>query len=237
MGHQTLSRKIREYVAPLGVQREAHRRANANRPAAVFLWIPRTAGTSALESLGAAGCGKFKTLRSVRFEFSQSGLATFGHQAYHQLVEVGAISREYDRAAWKFTFVRNPWDRAVSLYALLRRRSMINESDTFEDFARSLTEKGVGPIGLHNAKELSWLNPQVDWLCVPGQGIQADFVGRFESLAQDFATVCKKLGIETSLGHLNAAPHAHYRDVFTPESRKHVEQFYAEDIETFGYSF
>jgi hypothetical protein len=203
----------------------------------VFLWSPRTGGTSVSRALASVGCYKFKTLRDVRHEFSQTGLATFGHQSYGQLVDCGAVSREYDAAAWKFAFVRNPWDRAVSLFAFLKRRGLLDEGETFADFARRLQERRHDPVGLYTARRLSWCNPQVEFLRGFDGQPAADFIGRFESLGEDLAVVARKLGLAIGLMHLNAERHEHYREMYDDTTRALVGEAYAEDIETFGYKF
>jgi hypothetical protein len=233
----TLRRKLREAISPLGLRRAAHRRANGDRPAAVFLWIPRTGGTSLSRSLERAGCFKFKTLRDVQYEFSQSGLATFGHQSYRRLVECGAVSAEYDEMAWKFAFIRNPWDRAVSLYAYLKRRGLLGEHEAFRDFAGRLRDRGYDGVGLYNVRGLSTCNPQVEWLRGPDGKLEVDFLGRFESLSKDLAVVYDTLGVDVQLPHLNAEKHTHYRHVYDDVSRELVEEAYREDIEAFDYKF
>lgn len=237
LGGTTVRRRIRSAVAPLGVRRSAHRRANRGRTPAVFIWVPRTGGTSVHGTLEDAGCFKFKTAAEARRDFSQSGLATFGHQSFHQLVDAGAITPPYADAAWTFAFVRNPWDRAVSLFAFLRRRGLLRPSESFCDFAERLAARDFDPVGLYTARGLSWCNPQVEWLRDGSGRLAVDFIGRFESLAEDLAIVHRRLAIEASLPHLNAENRAPYRDVYDDRSRELVDVAYADDIETFGYKF
>lgn len=233
----TLRRRLRDALAPLGLRRRAHRLANRGRPPAVFIWVPRTGGTSVHRSLERAGCYKLKTVREVRYDFSQTGLATFGHQWFYGLVAEGVITRAYAESAWTFAFVRNPWDRAVSLHAYLRRRDLLGPRETFDEFARRLADRDFDPIGLYTARRLSWCNPQVEWLRDTEGRLRVDFVGRFESLAEDLAVVQQRLGIERSLPHLNAARRAPYREVYDDRTRELVASAYAEDIEAFGYKF
>jgi hypothetical protein len=64
-----------------------------------------------------------------------------------------------------------------------------------------------------------------------------DFVGRFEALERDFATVCRRIGIDPSLPHINRSTHRDFRDYYTPRTKAMVAEAYSADIERFGYEF
>uniref|UniRef100_A0A7C2K1H2 Sulfotransferase n=1 Tax=Schlesneria paludicola TaxID=360056 RepID=A0A7C2K1H2_9PLAN len=130
---------------------------------------------------------------------------------------------------FKFMFVRNPWDRLVSRYAYLQQTAGHHRHrfvKRLPDFAAYVAwELGRGPA------------LQAD-LCCDGQGrLIVDFIGRYETLAADFATICDKLGIAESLPHANGSRHRDYREFYTPALRGQVARGYARDIELFGYTF
>jgi hypothetical protein len=64
-----------------------------------------------------------------------------------------------------------------------------------------------------------------------------DFVGRFESLAEDFDKVRLRLGIESRLPHAKRSARRDYRRYYTEETQRVVAARYARDIELFGYEF
>ena len=119
---------------------------------------------------------------------------------------------------FSFTFVRNPWDRIVSYAHSLRGRRKKNVWDQ------------PGPLALR---------PQVDYIMDDAGQPLVDFVGRFETLAEDFATICGRIGIPTPrLPHLNrAAQRGPYREYLDARARDFIAESYAEDIARFGYSF
>jgi hypothetical protein len=63
-----------------------------------------------------------------------------------------------------------------------------------------------------------------------------DFVGHYETLAQDFAHVCHQLGIAAALPHLNRSTHHEYRADYTARSWQLVAEHFATDIQLFGYT-
>ncbi|MAG94082.1 MAG: hypothetical protein CMJ48_10070 [Planctomycetaceae bacterium] len=210
-----------------------HRWRTRGRRNAVFVWIPKSAGTSIYSVLSRAGCPKFKNVDAVKYRFPQQGIVTFGHMSYAELVRAGHVSNQFDASALKFCFARNPYDRAVSLFSYLRKTGRLAERSSFLAFCRRLQEEGCDPVGLYNRRGLSLCSPQVRWL----DDVEVDFVGRFESIASDFGSICDVLGIpRTSLPHLNGSNQRRYGESYCGESKRIVESFYAEDFESFGYA-
>ena len=116
-----------------------------------------------------------------------------------------------------FGFVRNPWDRLVSWVHRMGLGVDWDQPDRFDQLG---------------------LEPQVDYLLDEDGKLMVDFVGRFENLAEDFNTICGKIGIATPpLPHLNTSEHRHYRDYYDETAKQFIAKQYAEDIERFGYSF
>lgn len=126
---------------------------------------------------------------------------------------------------YKFTFVRNPWDRLVSLYHFrLKRMRHLIKGRSFDTWLREVFKEYHPKIHQHY-----WISEN-DKLVV-------DFVGKFESIQADFAAVCSKIGACVSLGHLNKSKHNHYASYYNAESREFVQKACSKDIEMFGYTF
>jgi hypothetical protein len=148
--------------------------------------------------------------------------------------------REYFDQYFKFAFVRNPWDRALSTFLYLLRGGS-NERDaqfrdqylaqyggSFEAFVQDLP----GFLGT------KFFAPQSVWICDSEGGLIADFVGRFETLHQDLAAVGRTIAIDpSSLGHRNVTKHRPYGEHYTAKSRDIVAHAYARDVDQFGYAF
>lgn len=205
--------------------------ASAGRPNAIFVWIPKNAGTSVCIALN--NPPKLLNASRARHRFAQRGLVTFGHMDYSKLVSHGFVSKEFHRSAFKFCFSRNPFDRAVSLFAYLRSRQKKIPADwTFLDFCRRLSTGPVDPIGLYNVCKLSQCNPQVRWI----ENVRMDFVGKQESLDDDLLIVADRIGVESAvLKRFNTSARSGYQEYYCKEAHDIVLDVYREDFECFGY--
>ncbi len=204
----------------------------------LFLWVPKCAGMSIYKALVKYGCARDKWLTPTG-RFSNRGVVTFGHVNVLQLIERRTVARDYFENAFKFGFVRNPFDRLVSLFHYLRTLGGdgVPEDMSFEEFCGKVDRGEHLPVGLYNHKGLNQCNPMVDWLTDPHGKSIADFVGRFETLHDDFRKVCDVIGIGNDLPHENRTDHRPYRHYYTENSRAIVERVYRQDLDTFGYEF
>jgi hypothetical protein len=187
----------------------------------IFVHIPKTGGVSVSKSLFGNLAGGHMTLEKYKMIFSES---------------------EFD-SYFKFTFVRNPWDRLVSAYTFLKSGGMgegdkiwaednLRDYGTFDDFVKNW-------LNNENIYCKNHFVPQSDYICVGNAEPEVDFIGYFEKFQESFDYVCHKIGIQSSLGHLNATQNRKkdYRDFYTTEIRNIVGQVYQRDIELFGYDF
>lgn len=200
---------------------------------AIFLWIPKTAGTSVFAALeSGARFTKLKRIREVETLFNHSGRVTFGHINCRMLVDKGVVDASYFDHAFKFAFVRDPYARAVSLYQYLKKEKRLPALTTFLQFCQILENGRVEPIGLYNSSGLSQCNPQVRWL----EGLALDFLGRYEELDSDFNYLAGKFDLAVSqVPHLNSSTTTDAAALYCPESKRIVEAFYAEDYAAFDY--
>jgi len=155
---------------------------------------------------------------------------------------------------FSFAFVRNPWDRMVSWYAMIdeakkqlslfrrfRKKPFrselwnyaISHSHDFESFLENCTDT-VFDLGCHK----SFVFNQADYLTDKNGNMVVDFVGRFESLPADTDHIFGQLGLNSaSLPKLNQSRHTHYSQWYNAKTRQLVEDRFAKDIALFGYRF
>ena len=209
--------------------RSLRRRQTQDQRDAVFLWIPKSAGTSIVTLLEAQ---KLKSVEGVRYLFPGSGVAAFGHMDYRSLVDESLIPASFDASAFKFCFVRNPYARALSLWRYLQKIDRLGVREGFEAFLAGLMEDGCEPIGLYNSRRNSQCNPQVRWL----EGVEVDFIGRVESIQRDYDLIAEKLGLRAgTVPMLNTTTGQSVSDAYSLEAKAMVDVIYAEDFERFGY--
>jgi len=155
-------------------------------------------------------------------------------QPHHQQQGL-KLAVKFASSFFKFAFVRNPYSRAVSNYAMFTQNQMrIKQLDSyklealkaqdlsFEDFL-TMT------IRLDNHH---W-NPQINFLPV-----EPDYIGRFENLQEDLDNICNQINIpKQQLPHTNKTNNKHYREYYNDRTIKMVQEIYKDDLQKFNYSF
>nr|WP_272508213.1 sulfotransferase family 2 domain-containing protein [Salinibacter ruber] len=128
-----------------------------------------------------------------------------------------------------FGFVRNPWAWQVSLYFYMLETESHHQHDliaSMEDFDEYIHWR------VNEDKHL-----QSEFFCDADGRLMVDYIGRLESIREDFQTICEQIGVEASLPHKNASSHRDYRTYYSDRSRELVAEHFQEDIERFGYCF
>ena len=142
------------------------------------------------------------------------------------------------RKFFRFGFIRNPWDRFVSKYFYFKNYGnktckndihsgqIVNRFETFNEFVKNFDSI------FNELRSLHW-QPQVKYIAD-----RLDYIGRFETLQNDFDIICDKIGIpQQHLPHKNKGEHKHYTEYYDDETRAIVARKYTQDIEYFGYEF
>lgn len=171
-------------------------------------------------------------------------LSLFGELPYHYTAQEYRViygRRDYNQF-FKFTFVRNPWDRLYSAYSYLKgggwnakdaewAKQNLADIHSFDDFVLNW----LTPERLHVHIHL-W--PQCDFICDRHGNPIIDHLGYFETIQQDFDAICARLKLpQTDLKHTNASKRAGYKEVYSPAAIQKVAELYKQDIANFGYSF
>jgi len=139
---------------------------------------------------------------------------------------------------FKFSFVRNPWDRAVSYYLFFKRHS--SEEISFKDF---IINKHRGHVHYTNGLDGYDILSCEPFLCDKDGNVLVDFIGQVEHFDKDFDYIRKKLELKPLKKYTKINSHWKYRSAdkyqnwYDKETRKYVEERCEWDIKNFGYKF
>jgi hypothetical protein len=192
----------------------------------LFVHIPKTAGNSIQSILRDYSEDELVDLRG-----GQDGIERFGLRNPKYKIKKHSTLAEYKAALgevqfgdlYKFTCVRNPWDRMVSYYFTPTQNMAAWDRKKFRKaIVKALSVADY--LRLDKVEEDPFGN--------------VDYVMRFENLAGDFRTVCGTLGISsTILPQYNRSSREHYSKYYDDELRELVRARFAAEIERFGYIF
>jgi hypothetical protein len=186
----------------------------------IFLAIPKTASGVCQDFLQHFG---WVTRRE----------AEFNHLTADQVI--AKVGRKKWDEYRKMVFIRNPWDRYVSLFLWVRRynrqkkrRATAVQYEVFADYVNS-----GGEHGQH----------QRDFVFDSTGKVIVDYVGRFEHLYEDICGAARLIGQPPpeAIGHTNKNANngrVHYTEYYTEQwmidAVAERERFL---IETFGYKY
>jgi hypothetical protein len=208
----------------------------------VFVHIPKTAGSSIEQVL----YPRLSHGGAVISEISDTNLFAGWnkeHKFWMHHATMQQINDLYEKDVseyFKFAFVRNPYERAISDWKFLRGKS--NKRWRSKTFLKYLNREGYFERILSNSNDestrIDHTYPQYNFIYDDNGKCLVDFIGKFENLQQDFDTICDKIGIpRQQLPHENKTKHKHYTEYYDDETRSIVAEKYAKDIEYFGYEF
>ena len=185
----------------------------------IFVHVPKCAGISVCKALYGNLAGGHMTLGGYATVFEPKSLHSY----------------------FKFTFVRNPYSRLVSAFHFLRQGGM-NEADK-RWFEKELAEYGDfqsfvrGWLNTDNVMKYWHFMPQHHFLIDPRGLVSLDYVGRMETLDDDFAYVASKLHSPAVLPKSNGSSHASYQSYYDEETKDIVSEVYSRDLNMLGYDF
>ncbi|WP_084158866.1 sulfotransferase family protein [Solidesulfovibrio alcoholivorans] len=137
-----------------------------------------------------------------------------------------------------FSFVRNPYQRALSCYLDKMQDpwycaklglSHFNGMPPFVEFLKAIQRQHIYEMDPH------W---RVQTYQIFYNFINYDFIGRFEKLAEDLPHVLKKIFREVSFGtlpHFGKGSTKQHTQYFTAEAVKCIQDIYMEDFINFNY--
>ena len=178
----------------------------------IFTHIPKTGGTSILSL------------------FTKN----YKHKSHTKTISL--LNNENFKKYYKFTIVRNPWDRMVSLYFWKIMVHKIKSLDfkLFIDYLNNHSK--LEEIFQRDANIVNHTKGYIDFY-LKDSANKYDHIGRFEDLHTTFLELKLKFDLKSCMPHLFKTKHKHYTEYYDDETREIVAEKYAKDIEYFGYKF
>jgi len=160
-------------------------------------------------------------------------------QAHYPASKVNELKADVYDSYFKFSIVRNPFDKLVSSYRYQVKGDDFrlvdcDKNSSFKEFILKLGEKFAD-------------FPQIPWIekshyveqhkfLYSGPRLLVDRVFRFEDFSTEINDfVVKMTGVPVP--HINKSRQDHYRGYFDLETRNIVENFYYKDLKVFGYDY
>ena len=151
----------------------------------------------------------------------------------HGHISVREIKPHLDLAVWqsyiKFGFVRNPYDRFISVCFFLNRNN--------EQFAGQPLSWMKAALGRDQFRQRILVRPQYQQLVDHNGDIALDYVARYESIDDSVAELSELLNLPLSaLPTKNTSEHGAYTAYYDDELREMVSEFYQGDFKMFCYN-
>lgn len=146
---------------------------------------------------------------------------------------------EFYGKAFKFSFVRHPVDRAFSAYRYLRanrncveRNSpahrMVMRYASFDQFIQNWLCEETALRQIHFVPQWRFITDSLG-------DMRMDFIGRHETMRQDFETICAKLGVAADLKQMNETPNENVDGGFETRTLDRLYRVYERDFALLGY--
>lgn len=225
---------LRQWKTKNALDSKAHgsplRTLKSNGQKILFIHINKTAGTSINRAIGIVPLGM--------------GAGLVSHwSAYQFKLLLG--EKEFNDCI-KFSIVRNPYARIISLYVFRKKTKQPGFDDVLvPSFNSFFYEAIIGKFGKYRHDRYGeWMfMPQYDWLCDPldREKMLVDRILKVETLQDDFDELSKELGqppVQVSRMNPSGATGSEnlIEQYFTDEQLiKDFNKFFKDDFEKFGY--
>lgn len=202
----------------------------------IFIHVRKTAGTSIVHTLlpglvGYETSGPMLSLpKAIRRKY---GLNI--NLKHASAIELQDKMKKHWNDYYKFSFIRNPWDRTVSAYHWAHRAGKRFANITFNEYIQLIPSNQNNPK--HPLNHL--FRSQMSFLTSLNGNVMVNDIFPFENLTESLKQVGEKTGISIDpiKKHNTTKKRKPYQEYYTAKTRDVVNKYYKDDIEIFNYQF
>ncbi len=212
----------------------------------IFIAIPKTGTTSIRTQLKQKGVplipnphlNILQVRDAINFFFLTKNLAankTFPSEKVKTYSQIKDESKIFFSNAFKFASVRNPWERAVSLF--YRKEGVRNQQSlSFDSFIENhffASDTCVHPT-LHKN--------QFDWISDENEKILLDYIFKLENFSKAVRDINERtnglIRLQDTVANKNRSSRSsEYRDLYSDKTKKMIAQRFEKDIDSFQFTF
>ncbi|RZP20731.1 MAG: hypothetical protein EVA26_08420 [Burkholderiaceae bacterium] len=212
----------------------------------IFIAIPKTGTTSIRTQLRQIGkplipnphLDILQVRDAIDFFFLKKNLATnksFPSVEVKTYSQIKIDSASFFSNAFKFSSVRNPWERAVSLF--FRKEGVQEQQNlSFDQFIENhlyASDTCVHPT-LHKN--------QLDWICDDSGKILLDYIFKLENFSNAIKDIFERtnglIRLENTVANKNeSSKSSEYRNLYSEKTKKMIAKRFEKDIDTFCFTF
>jgi hypothetical protein len=180
---------------------------------------------------------------------------------FYSHISPAEVKQLFEKNGWnydeyyKFTFVRNPWARLVSLYNMIyntrpptsiagKIRAFFSglKKPGFKQWLSSTKTDGKGAGGPDDQRWQVYGSYSIASYILDADGNElVDEIVKLEEINDRIPAILKRIGIpdadQLTIPFINKRPSKKYSDFYDDETSKLISQRYQYDIERFGYRF
>ena len=164
--------------------------------------------------------------------------ALYGEDPWHHSIsDYEPLGRAKLRKYFKFSFVRNPFERIVSTYcySFLQKEKNPSTSVSFVADYGSLNDFVLDWLTPKNVEGHYFFRPQAHYIKNSDGSIGVDYVGRYETIEEDFRFVSERLGLSVKLPFRNSSKVFDIDRALSVEACERIFSVYRDDFELFSY--
>lgn len=200
----------------------------------IFIHIPKTGGSSVEKALINIFDEKIRIDRGNTYVADKNGKQlkrpiknsynTIKHATATELIN--QYGEEKFKEYHKFTIIRNPWDRLLSLY-----RWGATEHYMKHNFLNKLPKTNVDS----NLRTKWTINK---YICDEKNNLLVDTILNFENLNEEFNNFTSEIGLDVKLPHINKSKNSNgFKDVMDDEVINKIKDLYKTEINKFWVNY